>query len=161
MTPTHQESGTVGERIRHFRRIAGLTQEELSEKAKLSVRAIRDLELDKVRRPRRHTLRLLALALGLDNVDTDRFVAAARMIESPRTVATAETGTAGRPPEWIGLQPVLGQLIGQFSPERVLVVPVFMACRTCSGCIRSVKTIEEDANAWIAAWERRPETPGT
>jgi transcriptional regulator with XRE-family HTH domain len=56
----------VGELIRRYRTAAGLTQEELSEKAGISVRAVRNLEHGLVRCPRRSTLQLLAGALGLE-----------------------------------------------------------------------------------------------
>lgn len=60
--------------IAQRRRDAGLTQEELAERAGLSVRGLRDLERGAVGRPRRTTLVRLADALGLDGTDRDRFV---------------------------------------------------------------------------------------
>jgi predicted ATPase/transcriptional regulator with XRE-family HTH domain len=51
--------------LRRARRAAGLSQEELAERAGLSVRAISDLERSVNRSPRRDTLDLLADALGL------------------------------------------------------------------------------------------------
>jgi len=68
----------VGELIRRYRTSAGLTQEELSEKADLSVRAVRNLEHGLVRCPRRSTLQLLAGALGLDEDTAAGFIAAGR-----------------------------------------------------------------------------------
>jgi transcriptional regulator with XRE-family HTH domain len=47
------------------RKRAGLTQEQLAERAGLSVRALRDLELGRVRRPRRSTLDLISASVGL------------------------------------------------------------------------------------------------
>ncbi len=51
--------------LRHHRRAAGLTQEELAERAGLSARAVSDLERGENRTPRRDTLDLLADALRL------------------------------------------------------------------------------------------------
>src|SRR5215468_10288398 len=68
----------VGELIRRYRTAAGLTQEELSEKADLSVRAVRNLEHSLVRCPRRSTLQLVARALGLDEDTVAEFIAAGR-----------------------------------------------------------------------------------
>jgi transcriptional regulator with XRE-family HTH domain len=59
----------VSELILRYRQMAGLTQEELGEKAEVSVRAVRNLGRGKVRRPRRSTLQRLALALGLNDLD--------------------------------------------------------------------------------------------
>jgi len=56
---------TFGRLLRRFRRAAGLTQEELAERANLSARAVSDLERAEGRQPRRDTLELLVAALGL------------------------------------------------------------------------------------------------
>jgi transcriptional regulator with XRE-family HTH domain len=68
----------VGELIRGYRTAAGLTQEELSEKAEISVRAVRNLELGLVRLPRHGTLQRIAVALGLDPDGTAHFIEVAR-----------------------------------------------------------------------------------
>jgi predicted ATPase/transcriptional regulator with XRE-family HTH domain len=57
---------------------AGLTQEELAERARLSPRAISDLERGARRRPWRETIQLLADALHLDGAARDKLEAAAR-----------------------------------------------------------------------------------
>jgi transcriptional regulator with XRE-family HTH domain len=125
-------SKTVGELIRRYRLKAGLTQEELGEKAEVSVRAIRNLEQNKVRRPRRSTLQRLAPGLGLTNTDTTRLVGAATNAAPPKPVAVADTATAGRLVEWSGLTPVLGYLVEHFGVEKVLVVPILMPCPICT-----------------------------
>ncbi|MGH2520025.1 MAG: helix-turn-helix domain-containing protein, partial [Chloroflexota bacterium] len=57
------ESGAFGQALRLQRREAGLTQEQLAERAGLSARGISDLERG-LKRPRRDTLALLAGALS-------------------------------------------------------------------------------------------------
>ena len=52
--------------LRALRSHAGLTQQELADFAMLSVRAVRDMEAGRVRRPRQESVRLLADALRLD-----------------------------------------------------------------------------------------------
>jgi class 3 adenylate cyclase/transcriptional regulator with XRE-family HTH domain len=54
-----------GDMLRRLRRAAGLTQEELGERAGLSARGLSDLERGVNRTPRRETVRALADALGL------------------------------------------------------------------------------------------------
>src|SRR6185437_12837931 len=56
---------TVGELLRTSRRAAGLSQEELAERAGLSVEASSAIERGVRRRPPPHTLRALASALAL------------------------------------------------------------------------------------------------
>jgi transcriptional regulator with XRE-family HTH domain len=91
----------VGELIRRYRTAAGLTQEELSEKADISVRAVRNLEHGLVRCPRRSTLQLLAGALGLDEDKAAGFTAVGRRsgqatppLERPAVIVVT------RPPGW-------------------------------------------------------------
>ena len=54
-----------GTRLRGFRRVAGLTQEELASRAGLSPNAVGALERGARRRPQPHTVRSLSDALGL------------------------------------------------------------------------------------------------
>jgi len=58
-------SRTFGELLRQYRTAAGLTQEELAEQARISARAISDLERGVNRTARRDTIRQLVDALGL------------------------------------------------------------------------------------------------
>jgi transcriptional regulator with XRE-family HTH domain len=51
--------------LRRFRLAAGISQDELAERARLSVRGLSDLERGVSRTPRRETVALLAEALGL------------------------------------------------------------------------------------------------
>src|ERR1051326_7900168 len=65
MRPSH--AGTpLGDQLRQYRTDAGLTQEELAERAGLSVRALSDIERGISRAPYRATLDRLASALDLD-----------------------------------------------------------------------------------------------
>jgi predicted ATPase/DNA-binding XRE family transcriptional regulator len=66
-----------GALLREFRTTAGLTQEELAERARLSKRGLQDLERGVSRRPRRDTLELLARALQLSGPDREALGAAA------------------------------------------------------------------------------------
>lgn len=67
-----QPSGIFGAVLRARRIYAGLSQQELSERAAVSVRAVRDIERGRVQYPRSASVRRLALAVGLDPVDAIR-----------------------------------------------------------------------------------------
>lgn len=66
-----------GEQLRSRREYLRLTQEELAQRAALGVRTIRDLEAGRVQRPRGHSVRLLADALGLADDARAAFVSLA------------------------------------------------------------------------------------
>ena len=78
--------------LRQLRDDAGLTQDGLAEAARVSQRAISDLERGVNRTARIDTARLLAGALGLDGRARDLFVAAARGRVSAANVLAARQG---------------------------------------------------------------------
>lgn len=67
-----------GEMLRRYRAAANLSQEELAERAGLSVRAISDLERGVKRSPRKDTIELLANALALSPQKRALFTSTAR-----------------------------------------------------------------------------------
>ena len=80
----------LGELVRRHRTAATLSQEQLAERAGLSVRAISDLERGAHRVPRLETVRMLADALALSNTDRAALLAAARP-----ALFRADAGTTG------------------------------------------------------------------
>lgn len=83
-----------GEMLRDLRVAARLTQEELSERSGLSVRAISDIERGRSRRPNRSSVRQLVDALGLPPPTAEEVLVAARA--APTTQPPAPAG-ADRP----------------------------------------------------------------
>jgi membrane protein implicated in regulation of membrane protease activity/DNA-binding XRE family transcriptional regulator len=71
---------TFGELLKAHRLAANLTQEDLAEQARISVRAISDLERGLHRTPQKDTVHLLADALQLSAQDRAAFEAAARRL---------------------------------------------------------------------------------
>ncbi len=67
-------TSSFGRLLRRYRLAAGLTQEELAERAHLSARAISDLERGVKALPHHHTVELLAEALELPVEDLERAV---------------------------------------------------------------------------------------
>lgn len=71
-------SSSFGKLLRHYRLAAGLSQEALAERARMSSFAISALERGHRRKPQSKTLALLVEALGLDADRRTQFEAAAR-----------------------------------------------------------------------------------
>ena len=92
--------------LRRYRVAAGLTQEELAERAGISTRGVSDLERGVHGLPRKDTLRLLLDALALAPADRNRLVAAAR--RPPDAGARRERG-ARYPPLPVPLTPLVGR----------------------------------------------------
>src|SRR6516225_117705 len=82
----------LGGLLRQLRRDAGLTQDELAEAARVSQRAVSDLERGINRTARKDTAVLLAGALGLDGPARDLFIAAARGRGPAEAVLSARQG---------------------------------------------------------------------
>ena len=82
-------AGSFGVRLRRYRLASGLSQEELAQRAGLSVRALADMERGRTRRPYKRSVRLLAEAMALSELqrlDLDRasrLVACGAPVPSP------------------------------------------------------------------------------
>ncbi|MFD8756080.1 helix-turn-helix domain-containing protein [Kitasatospora sp. NPDC059577] len=102
-----------GEQLRVRRERIGLTQQCLADHATLSVRAIRDMESGRVRRPRNETVRLLADALRLEGRSRTDFEEAARrhpLADEPATVPAPAAPPVAR-----------GAIVGREMETEVLV----------------------------------------
>jgi transcriptional regulator with XRE-family HTH domain len=86
----HPGQARPGEWLRQQRVAAGLTQEDLAERSRVSVRAIADLERGRTRRPYPSSVRALVRALGLPEEDGDRLVAVYRAGGAPGQANTAQ-----------------------------------------------------------------------
>ena len=94
--PVAEQAGLrFGGLLRRLRDEAGLTQDELAEAARVSQRAISDLERGINATARKDTAMLLAGALGLDGPARELFVAAARGRAPADEVLAAAAGAAG------------------------------------------------------------------
>jgi predicted ATPase/class 3 adenylate cyclase len=96
-------STRFGEVLRRARQAAGLTQEELAERAGLSRRGIADLEGGARQTPRKDTVALLADALGLAGENRTAFEAAARRatarhVQAPSAASPPTAGSGGAAP---------------------------------------------------------------
>lgn len=90
---------TLGKLLKHYREATGLTQEELAERARLSVRGLSNLERGQSRVPRRDTLDLLASALGLSARERAQLLAAVRpaaAASAPPHASSTATPVVGR-----------------------------------------------------------------
>jgi transcriptional regulator with XRE-family HTH domain len=100
-----EQLSTFGSRLRQYREAAGLSQEELAERAGLTAHAIGALERGERRRPYPHTVQLLASALGLDDAARDALIAAVpkrgmrvtrSLVDAPPRVVVSAAFTAAR-----------------------------------------------------------------
>jgi predicted ATPase/transcriptional regulator with XRE-family HTH domain len=89
-------SETFAERLRRLREGAGLTQEELADRAGLSGKAVSLLERGERTRPYPHTVTALAEALGLSNEGRSALVA---------SVPRGRSSLAVRPSTYVGTPP--------------------------------------------------------
>ena len=85
------QEGSFGARLRRLREAAGLTQEELASRARLSSDAISALERGQRKRPYPHTVRALADALELSEDER-----AALISSAPKRSGMAFTPPAGQ-----------------------------------------------------------------
>ena len=93
-------SPSFGDLLRQLRSAASLSQEELAERAGLSVRGISDLERDLRQAPRLETVRLLADALALSGGrpgGAPRRSAARRVAGEPARVRASPPASRCRP----------------------------------------------------------------
>lgn len=87
---------SFGDLLRQLRLVRGLTQEELAERAGLSVRGISDLERGVKRRPRPDTLALLAQALDLDPTERAHLDRLLHLVPARRASVTPPAPSATR-----------------------------------------------------------------
>ena len=112
MSATSGDPATFGSLLFAWRRVIGLTQEELSERSGLSVRTVGNLECDRTRSPHVDSLDRLAGALGLRGEARAEFYAAAGRRLANGTADVTEIPGGGQPqPD--GRQPVPRQLPGR------------------------------------------------
>ncbi len=103
-----------GQLLRRHRLAAGLSQEDLAERAGLSIRGISDLERGARSIPRLETIRLLADALGLDPDERAALIAATRPDPTETAVPdpTAAPRATSRPVSRLPVRPT--PLVGFF-----------------------------------------------
>jgi predicted ATPase/DNA-binding XRE family transcriptional regulator len=115
---------TFADVLRHLRTVASLSQEDLAERAGLSLRGVSDLERGVRRTPHLITVRMLADALELSPPDRQALLAAAR----PETLPDSDAGPFARGPlptpltALIGREQELADLIALLGQANVRLV---------------------------------------
>lgn len=155
MTTGHAED--FGSILRRHRRAAGLTHEDLAERASLSVRGIQDLERGVSQSPRPATVQLLAQALHLSSEERAALPRAGDA--QPDTIVPPAGPIRGQSP---GLIPLVGRaaelsLLDQFllrDDAGVQPTPLFLLAGepgVGSGVINAVAHGEPSTNAQVVA----------
>jgi tetratricopeptide (TPR) repeat protein/transcriptional regulator with XRE-family HTH domain len=98
-----------GDLVRAHRRRLGLTQEDLADRAGVSVRSIGKWESGQVAAPRVATLRVLASAFELDDAALDEFLQAASPEITPAQLPLDPAGFTGRDQELAFLDSLLSR----------------------------------------------------
>jgi tetratricopeptide (TPR) repeat protein len=94
----HPGQARPGEWLRQQRVAAGLTQEDLAERSRVSVRAIADLERGRTKKPYPSSVRALVRALGLPEEAGSELVARYRTGDGTRQAGTGQAPGAGQAP---------------------------------------------------------------
>ena len=123
---TTRDPAHVGELLRRLRTAAALSQEELAERAGISVRGLSDVERGVVHAPRLETVRLLADALRLEATERAGLIAAARPHRaggSPRDAEQPLRTTLPMPPtRLIGRVQEITQIVELLQREETRLV---------------------------------------
>ncbi|RZQ61023.1 helix-turn-helix domain-containing protein [Amycolatopsis suaedae] len=94
----------VGSLLRELREQACLTQEELAERSGVSIRTISDLERGRTRKPHRKSVALLSAALGMGDIESERFRRIARIAavsSTPHAPDELEVGGTTELAQWM------------------------------------------------------------
>lgn len=124
------DRGGFGQLVSSLRIAAGLTQEELAERTGLSVRAVSDLERNRVARPRRETISRLAAAFGLSEPETEHFRSAARPGTQPGVRRSLPVRPAQLPmdiPDFVGRSTLVDEIGGELITVGTSASPIVYA----------------------------------
>jgi predicted ATPase/DNA-binding XRE family transcriptional regulator len=119
------EPSSFGELLRRYRTAAGLTQEQLAERAGLSARGVQDLERGLRRSPYPDTTRRLAEALGLADHERAQLLAAVDAAGSSAGSGLSPPPTAAPPihlTSFIGRQSELAEIQRLLASTRLLTL---------------------------------------
>ena len=127
------DAQTFGGLLRERRIAAGFTQAQLAEQTGLGIRTIRDLERDRVRRPHRESIALLATALGLASAARDELAGAGRQLPvRPEPGAVAAGVLVPRQ-----LPPAVIHFVGRKDVLKILTEVADDAARQCGAVLIS------------------------
>ncbi|MDT0615229.1 helix-turn-helix transcriptional regulator [Streptomyces lancefieldiae] len=149
-------SDQFGGLLRAHRRRSGMTQQQMADLATLSVRAIRDLESGRARRPRQETVRLLADVLRLTGTTRDAFHDAARAHLPSEGSGTAGS-VAGPPPvllgTTVGREQEIHSLIELLTADQQRLVSVVgLGGVGKTRLVREVAGALRDGHGWDVLW---------
>lgn len=124
MDQANETASTFGELLLRHRRVAGLTQEALSEASGLSVRAVRDLERGRAQAAQRRSVEALADALTLTGDSRAHFLAMAAARRRATRAPRDHVSWAPPPalPDLVGRDKELALLRGEAAGGRAVAI---------------------------------------
>ncbi|MFF2775401.1 helix-turn-helix domain-containing protein [Streptomyces sp. NPDC058052] len=152
------DTDEFGGLLRAHRRHRGMTQQQMADLATLSVRAIRDLESGRARRPRQETVRLLADVLRLTGTARETFRAAAceHLPDEDLRTAGAATATRDLPVlhgPTVGREHELHSLVELLTVDRQRLVSVVgLGGVGKTRLVREAAGVLRDVHGWDVLW---------
>lgn len=110
-----------GTTLRRFREAAALSQEDLAERAGLSLRGISDLERGVRTTPRLETVRMLADGLGLDHAQRSALLAARNYTDHPPRSRPGQSLPIP-PTSFIGRQEEIAEVVGMLKEDATRLI---------------------------------------
>jgi transcriptional regulator with XRE-family HTH domain/tetratricopeptide (TPR) repeat protein len=115
-----------GEQLRRHRAVRQLSQEELAERARISVRSVGELE--RGRSPRPETVRQLVEALGLEGSESESFLAAGRAQFRAGRARSGRVAASGVPETPRQLPPDLPDFVGRAEEVASITAALHRPC---------------------------------
>ncbi|HEY3674450.1 MAG TPA: helix-turn-helix domain-containing protein, partial [Candidatus Tumulicola sp.] len=123
--PSHPGANAFGDLLREHRTHAGISQEVLAERARISVAAVGALERGIRRAPYRSTVALLAKALDLSEDETFALAAARDGARAHPPKTEADEHVTQPRTSFVGRDPDIAQIIKLFAKSRLVTIAGF------------------------------------
>src|SRR6266849_8693399 len=149
MLTTSAPSTTFGALLRHHRQVAGLTQQQLAERAGMSVHGVQKLERGATH-PYRDTAQRLIAALQLEAEDKSSFEAAVAPVRRHSATPAAEPPVGGRhnlplsTTRLIGRETAIDEVVARLADTRLLTLTGVGGCGKTRLALEVARSLLDD-----------------